>query len=448
VYIGPGTYREVVTVAMTSAVAETSVLGDPGNAQGFKTAAGVLVSPAEVIWTAYTTNDTTTPSASSTVDLAGRDFLTFQFMTLISGTTFIVDARTQTSTNLTFRDCTFNCWGVGITADGAFGTQLSWLIERCLFLGQGTANTGIILFANDTGAGADYDMNVTIRNCTFIKTTNYLVEVNGSGGLANKPGGVYVYNCSLFGGRGCSTAVGCSTTIPVQIRNSTFFCGGQSGLAANILGQVIEDYNLIVSATTHTNVTQGANTVTGSDRSPNWQMGQERLYGYTPRMFMEPKVGSWMLTFGNDGTYTTAEDFLGLPRPGGGASATKGIGYLGRGNTFTKETGTVRTGTNAMSITGPGTQDFQLPVDATSTTATVYVRWDATYAGTKPLMKVLNGGECGVTDATATATGASGSWEAISLNFTPARTGIVTIRLQSSDTNGAGVMYADDFSVV
>jgi hypothetical protein len=100
-----------------------------------------------------------------------------------------------------------------------------------------------------------------------------------------------------------------------------------------------------------------------------------------------------------------------------------------------------------MSITGPGTQDFQLPVDATSTTASVYVRWDATYAGTKPLMKVLNGGECGVTDATATATGASGSWEQLSLNFTPARAGIVTIRLQSSDTNGAGVMYVDDFAV-
>jgi hypothetical protein len=163
-------------------------------------------------------------------------------------------------------------------------------------------------------------------------------------------------------------------------------------------------------------------------------------------MFMEPKPGSWMLTFGNDGTYTTAEDLLGLPRPGGGASATKGIGYLGRGNTFAKETGTVRTGSNAISITGPGTQDFQLPVDATSTTCTVYVRWDATYAGTKPRMLVLNGGECGVTDATVTATGAADTWEAISLNFTAARVGIVTIRLQSSDTNGAGVMFADDFS--
>jgi hypothetical protein len=175
--------------------------------------------------------------------------------------------------------------------------------------------------------------------------------------------------------------------------------------------------------------------------------GYEKLVGFTTRMFFEPISLAWALTYGNDATYTTSEDFLGLPRPGGGQSATKGIGYLGRGNTFGQETSTVRTGSNAMSITGPGAQDFQLPVDASSTTISAYVRWDATYAGTKPKMQVLNGGECGVSDDTATATGSSGAWEQLSLNFTPARNGIVTVRFLSSDTNGGGKMFVDDFAV-
>jgi len=432
---------------MTSAVAETSVLGDPGNAQGFKTAAGVLVSPAEVIWTAYTTNDTTAPSASATLSLVGRDFLTFQYLSLIGGTGNIVLSSTATSTNITFRDCQFannsNSSNSFSVTGAAFSVVLSWLLERCVF--SATRNIAHVDVRPATGVGADWDIGFIVRNC--LMSIGGGVQLAPTGASANKPGGMLTYNCTFQSRDNAAFVTGAnsSTSIPCQIMNS--FCLG-SKVEADTLGQLVENYNWISQTTTHTNVTQGANTVTNSANAYTASVGQERLYGYTPRMFMEPKVGSWMLTFGNDGTYTTAEDFLGLPRPGGGASATKGIGYLGRGNTFTKETGTVRTGSNAISITGPGTQDFQLPVDATSTTATVYVRWDATYAGTKPLMKVLNGGECGVTDATATATGASGSWEQLSLNFTPARTGIVTIRLQSSDTNGAGVMYVDDFSVV
>jgi len=449
VYVGPGTYREVVDVAMTSAVAETSVLGDPGNAQGFKTAAGVLVSPAEVIWTAYLTNDTTAPSATATLTMSARDYLTFQYITFVGGTGAVIAATTQTSTNITFRDCCFvNTSNSIILVSSAFSTALNWMIERCAF--QLTAVSGVFFsFTPATGVGSDYSVNVTIRNSLFVGGTgSQAVVFTPSGASAQKPGGISVYNCTIVGGMnvGFETKVNSSTTYPMNIYNCQVYVRGQ-GFLAETLGQLVENYNYVRSSTSHTNVTQGANTLTGTDHAMVWHLGEESLYGFTPRMFMEPKVGSWMLTFGNDGTYTTAEDFLGLPRPGGGASATKGIGYLGRGNTFTKETGTVRTGSNAISITGPGTQDFQLPVNASSTTATVYVRWDATYAGTKPLMKVLNGGECGVTDATATATGSSGSWEQLSLNFTPARVGIVTIRFQSSDTNGAGVMYVDDFAV-
>ena len=74
-YLSPaGPFREVVTIAMTSAASETAIIGDPGNAQGFNTSGGVLVTPADVIWTAYTTNDTTAPSATILLTLRGATF--------------------------------------------------------------------------------------------------------------------------------------------------------------------------------------------------------------------------------------------------------------------------------------------------------------------------------------------------------------------------------------
>lgn len=121
-------------------------------------------------------------------------------------------------------------------------------------------------------------------------------------------------------------------------------------------------------------------------------------------------------------------------------------GCFERGNTMTRSTVLARTGSYSLRALGPAVQDFDIPVSAAATTVTVYVQWDSTYAGTKPSMSVRNGGECGVSDATATATGSAGSWEQLSLTFTPTATGIVTIRLQSSCTSTLGSAYFDDLA--
>lgn len=122
------------------------------------------------------------------------------------------------------------------------------------------------------------------------------------------------------------------------------------------------------------------------------------------------------------------------------------VGCFERGNTMTRSTALARTGSYSLRALGPAVQDFDIPVSAVSTTVTVYVQWDSTYAGTKPSMSVLNGEECGVTAATATATGSAGSWEQLTLTFTPAAAGIVTIRLQSSCTSTLGSAYFDDLA--
>lgn len=447
VYIGAGTYREAVTVAMTSATAETFVIGDVDGSQ--------TGDVGEVIWTAYTTNDTTAPSATATVVLLAADFLTFRRLTMVAGTGAAVNATTATSTNIKLQDCNLlghpSSTGAVVNMAVGFGIAANWTIERCFVrCGQSIG----IRVSLATGVGSDYDASIVVRNC-FIEQPGGgfgCVSITATGTSAQEGGGVYVYNSLMLGVTDVSGGAvntlsarvsGAAFAFPIQIRN----CVLRGGISSAEAGAIVENYNHIMASTTHTNVTQGANTVVGTAYSMLYSAGQERFVGTQPRPYGEPMAGSPYLGFGNDGTYTSAEDMRGNPRPAGGATATKGIGAYERANTFVRETGTVRTGANAISITGPGYQDFQLPVNNASTTVTVYVQWDATYAGTKPQMQVLNGTEAGVADATITATGSSGSWEQLSLNFTPTSKGIVTIRLLSLDTNGGGKAFYDDFNV-
>jgi hypothetical protein len=451
-YLSPaGPFRESVTVAMTSATAETKILGDPGNVQGFKTSDGVAVTPGPIIWTVYTTDDKTAPTTAGNVILAGRDFLTFQYISFI-GTTRLIDARTNVSTNIKIFDCAFfiqnPTLGVGslcVDCQVTTAAAVTWLIDRCIFYG---GRDSVIQFSMPTVTGADYDSDITIQNCVFMGGATS-INFTTSGALAQKPGGGIVRNCTQMKGDARFVNIATanwSTSIPVTVTNCLMFGNNATIISANVSGQIVEDYNIIVGVTPRSNVTAGTHSIADNSYSVMFHYGQERIWGRSFRRPGEPMIGSPVLGFGNDGTQTSY-DGDNNPRPAGGASALPAVGALERSNTWGRETGTVRTGVNALSITGPGYQDFDIPVDAASTTVSVYMRCDSTYAGTKPQIKVLNGDECGVNDATSSAVTTANTWQQLSLTFTPTSKGIITIRLLSSDTNGAGKAFADDFVV-
>jgi hypothetical protein len=260
---------------------------------------------------------------------------------------------------------------------------------------------------------------------------------------------VVVRNITHFGaGTMMSTAdANLSTSIPCKIYNSlSWTYASAAALSATTLGQIVEDWNYLASnVAVRTNVTAGANSK-DTTYAPLWHWGQEAIWGGMLRPFGEPMAGSPFLAFGSDGL-AAAVDGLNRPRPAGGASSLPAVGSLERGNTWGRETTTVRTGANALSITGPGYHDFDIPVDAVPTTVSVYLRCDGTYTGTKPRIQVLNGSECGVSDATSSPVSAANVWEQVSLSFTPTRQGIVTVRLLSTDTSGSGKAFADDLAV-
>lgn len=447
--ICPGTYRETVTVAMTSATVETIVHGDVDNSSGFKDGSGNTVPGGDIIWTAYTTNDTTNPSTSRTLSATTKDYLTFENILFIGGNLGGSCVSLTTSENCEFSRCVFipGAQGATFNITPAVDIASNLLLDSCVVIAAG-GNLGINL-APPTSTTADYDLAITIKNCLLTGGSGGgPFRVTPSGANSFKPGGVTFYNCTIWGGSdNVNTQVNSSTTHTVKIYNSVLF-SGNVGLNANASGQIVEDYNIIYAATPRTNVTAGANSKASSPFTYAllWEAGQAEIAGRLPRPWLMPMKASPLLGFGNQ-SGSPDVDFLNRPRPAGGENTAKGIGYLERHDTAARETSTVRTGSNAIVITGPGDHDFAVPVDAVATTLSIYGRYDTNHATTnKPQMKVLNGGECGVADATATMTAAVDTWEQLSLTFTPTRQGIVTIRLISRSAANTGKAFFDDFA--
>lgn len=447
-----GPFRETVSVAMTSAVAETFILGDPTNAQGFKSSGGVLVVPGEVILTAYTTNDTTAPAATVTLNLNGRDFLTFQYLTIIGGNASpsCVTAVTTNSVNIVFRDCKMISGHVSnsvLSYTGLADIASNWIIDRCRVFCYSNNAIAITL---PTSASADYDSNFSIQNSEVVCLNSNGISVAATGAAAFKAGGVDVLNCTLIT-RSCAlttTGANLSTAIPCTCNNSLIISGAGAALNANAVGQITENYCRIISASPRTNVTAGANSIADMSHAPLIDLGFPQQLGFMSRPYWGASANSPLLGFGSVGAPLV--DILNRPRPSGGASIVNAVGAYERHDIAIQETSVTQAGASAIKIIGPGDHDFQIPVDASSTTISIYMRYDTNHAATnKPQAILLANAAIGVATETKTMTAVVDTWEQLTFSaITPTSKGIVTIRLISRSAAGNGIAYFDSASVV
>lgn len=447
VYIAPGVYRETVTVNMISAVAETRVLGDPLNAQGFRDAAGALLTPGIVRWTGYTTNDKTAPSANATFSINGRDYLTFEKIYFVASDAQIVSASVANATNLTFRDCTF-------IASSELAGQLfacttvqdnsAFLFERCVFL----CGTVYAIYLVPTGTG---NLNIIVRNCLFLGPRDaaciYLFggAVNGNGLLIE--GNTFAW--CLYAIR--ITATNAAQANPAIVRNNLLI-GCLNGFFGNTAGteaQWVEDYNLINATTPRTNVTAGANSISNGSYSCLFEAGYGLISGLLPRPFFEPIVGSPILGFGDGGAFTSVEDKWGRTRPSGGASLLKSVGCWERHDFGAKELTTVDASDASIALTGPGDHEVIVAVDPVPTTIGIRARYDANHgAGTPPQVILLAGPEIGVATQTRTMAAAVNTWETLTFaTFTPTAKGWVRLRLLNRAAAGTGIAYFDTVTI-
>ncbi len=440
VYVGAGVYRETVSVSMTSATAETKIIGDvDGSHTG---------DPGDVRLTAFTAGDSAAPSSNTTLDTNGRSYLTFQGIIFESGSGRTLDVLSSASTNLKFIQCSFfhvaPAFVNAVILVGSNANQ-NFTFDRCLlFAPSGNIACDIRL---DHNATADYDANITIQNCIiFGGAPAVSVTLNGGSGTFNG-GGVRVYNSTILALTiALQTGANVSATIPALTAYNCIVTGGSTAFSANTAGQIVEDYNRILANTSYTNVTGGTHSVTDQGQNLLIELGQSMFTGRNLRPSFSPASGSPLLGFGNHSGGPSV-DIMGVPRPSGGGSAANAVGAFEFKDSGVRETTVTRTGANSLKIAGPGMQDFYIPVNPVSTTIYIYGRYDSNYSGTLPQMLILNGGECGVSDAAATMQGAANNWELLSLNFTPASKGIVTVRLQSNSTAASGNAYFDDFGI-
>ena len=440
--IGAGTYREVVTVSMTSATAETIIQGD---IDGSKTG-----DAGDVIWTAYLTDDITAPSTSSLLTLNGRDFLTFKNILMIGGnnaTASCVNGTTTNSVNIVLRDCAMSMvGGPAIAYTGLADIASNWTIDRCLIEDLAIVNASGISIILPTSASADYDSVFLIQNSVF-RGGNIGININSSGALAFKGGGVDIFNCDLIHSftSNLRTQNSISTAIPCTIYNSII--KGVTALNAGTSGQILEDNNRILANTARTNVTAGGASISDASHAPLIEFGYELISGRQLRPFGMPMAGSPLLGRGNTAGGPTV-DILSRSRPSGGGSTSYAWGAYERHDTAAKETSVVQAGATAAKIVGPGDQDILIPVDASSTTISVYVRYDTNHGTTnKPQVQLLANGEIGVVTETKTATVGVDTQEQLTFSaFTPTAKGWVVIRCISRSAAGNGIAYFDTFS--
>lgn len=457
VYVGAGTYRAIIVTGVTPAF--NGVVAIIGDVTGQFTGDAGMVQI-----TAFTTSDKAAPSASPLLALSSRSNFTFQYIMFVAGTgnpTAINTLVATPSQNISLIDCVVHA--LANVANGAItisaiagGQYLNWLIDRCIVFGK--SNSFAITSAQASVGSGSVNLGYVIQNSLLIAglaTSNGAVLITGTASTGRQPGGGIIRNCTMIGGGQSSVLqvqnAAYSAALPVTVLGCLIV--GGTGLNANTSGQIVENYNEISSGTPRTNVATGAQ----SDTNVNailFHFGQERIW-LPPlfRPFGEPMAGSPLLGFGMDGSQSPY-DLRGPnnPRPAGGSSFAPAVGALERADTFVADPAPIGGGGSPVKLTGPGYNDFLLPIQAgevgVARTVSVKVKFDASYAGTLPQIEMIARPQQGVVGQIVTAVGTAGNVITITLaSFTPTAVGVLNIRLLSLDLSGASVVEWDDFAV-
>lgn len=440
IYIGAGVYREIGPTLPTPTfelVIEGDVTGAWTGDRG------------QVQLSAFLTDDRTTPSATAMFTLAAKGFLTFNKLVFVGGTQPLFTLSTTTQ-NLLLNDCAFLTNAGGVISDTVpLGQYRNTVFNRCYFFGQ----TAPFNLTATTGGGGHWDMGIQVRNSIFSGFGGSgIIAFTAGGALLGRGGGFQLLGCTFLGGNtAVSVGANMSTAIPVKVYGCAFL-GMATGLSANAFGQIVEGQNFFMVATPRTNVGVGAGSWPGgpnvavSQFAPLVHVGQEALWGAMPRAPGEPMVGSPILGFLSD---NGGSDLLSRPRPAGEYSTARAgpaAGALQRGNTAVADANPIGAGTTPIQITGPGFEDFYVPVPARAITVSCSVK----YSGSPAVLSVLANPTIGVRGVDVVEpSGIPNVVRTLTLPaFTPTAAGnMVVIRIANPDPSGTSTLEVDDFAV-
>lgn len=451
-WIGAGTYRELLSISLTPG--STNTLTIQGDTDGAQTGdVGIVYS------SGYLTDDKTAPSNTAQIALGAKNYVTVNQVAFVAGGSGAL--ITGTGNNITFNDCPMMRFGSGSgstiwTYVATVDIAAVILFNRCtIFAGQASNNQpDLFTLTVPTSTVADYNINFNLTNCRVTCINGgRVISVTATGANSFKGGGVVLQNSTCIGGGAFATlSANVSTTAGKQclVYNCILISTG-TALNGNAASQIVEDYNRIVSATPRTNVSTGTHSISDNSYAPIFHIGQELLFkSLYPMPFLSPTTTSPYLGFGNENSAVTAPtvDALNRPRPSGPgitwANNSNAIGAFERHDVAKKDTVTVDV-SPSIKMVGPMDQEIRIPVPASATVISIKVQRDGSYgAGTKPQITLLANGEIGVVTQTVTDVAASGQWNTLTLaSFTPTAAGVVILRLDATGSAGAGNTYWD-----
>lgn len=239
VYIGPGSYRESLTVDVSGSSGNPiTYIGDYGGANTDGVGGVVRITGSD--------NDQTAARASC-VTAASKNYRTFRGITFDMGSGSLVSLTTACS-NWSVEDCYFGAMPTPTTA-AVFvgGTGTSNVVRRCMFLNARSYGVEFSHTATVDNAGH------TVENCIFIASNRGVSVV--------RVGGITVRNCLFLGGTSgvrVVTALSGGQTVTV---NNCILTGITTAFQATATGEITENYNaLFTNSADRTSVDTGANS--------------------------------------------------------------------------------------------------------------------------------------------------------------------------------------------
>lgn len=395
VYVAPGSYNEMLTLDVSGSSGNPiTYIGDVTGQNTDGIGGPVRITGSSNNQTAANNNCITGASRSY------RTFRGFYFDTVL----FQAVTLTTASGNNIIEDCYFAGLGQGAVVVNIAGTGTNNTIRRCVFIGAQGTPIGFTHTSTVDSSGH------VVENCLFVGPANRGIGIT-------RVGGITINHCTFIG---CPIAIQVDTALTVgqttTVRNSQilwcYAAGMQAVTAPGTNLEITEDYNNFWgSGTARINVTTGSNS---SAHTPLFE-APILLDGY--QFPWNPfALSSWSTLRRKAGTSMASDGLFGITRPA--TDSKKSWGAI-QGYEKVRETTTTRTGTASIKLSDAGVHQMFVPTTNTSTTISVYVQWEADYAGTLPQLIVKQPGQ---SDQTDTATGSSGNWEQLSVTFTPAAT--------------------------
>lgn len=240
VYVGPGTYREMLTCDVDgSAGNPITYIGDYTGANTDGTGGVVRITGSD--------DDIKTGARQSCIRL-NKSYRTFKgFLTdSANGLYSLVYSADIDVTDVTFDSCFFTAHKKGITFANRAPTNIT--VTNCFF----TTHESSISIAT-----VGDNKNNLISNCLFVGGAHYT-----SGAIRCGGGGTLIKNCTFYANYTAIYVPTLNDGQVVTVNNCVIF-EGRTGLQGQTAGDLIEDYNsLFYIEVARSNVDVGANSNT------------------------------------------------------------------------------------------------------------------------------------------------------------------------------------------